>query len=72
MKIKLDKVELASPAWQKVEAHANEQLRIHRAKVENPDLPEAERIGCAWRIRELKKLLELATQPAEPQQDAGE
>jgi hypothetical protein len=63
--------ECQSPAWQKVEAYLNDKLVVLRAKVENPIETEAERLGAAWRIKELKELLKLASQPAEPQQDAG-
>jgi hypothetical protein len=42
-----------------------------RAIAENPQQPEADRLGAAWRISELKELLKLASQPTEPQQDAG-
>jgi hypothetical protein len=70
--IRLSPHERDSAAWQKVEWHANARLALHRAKVENPLNPEAERLGAAWRIQELKELLKLASQPAEPQQDASE
>jgi hypothetical protein len=61
-----------SGAWQKVEAYTAAQLETYRAISENPLESEANRLGAAWRIRELKELLKLARQPAEPQQDAGE
>jgi hypothetical protein len=70
-KVHLTPHERDSGAWQKVEAHANAQLAMLRAKVENPLETEADRLGAAWRIKELKELLKLASQPAEPQQDAG-
>lgn len=61
--------ERASALWQKVEAEILNRLAAHRVKVENPDVPEAERIGLCWRIRELKELLKLGDEPAEKQQD---
>jgi hypothetical protein len=70
--ISLSSAERDSAAWQKVEWHANARLALHRAKVENPLNPEAERLGAAWRIQELKELLKLASQPAEPQQTQAE
>jgi hypothetical protein len=69
--ISLTPAERDSAAWQKVEWHITARLALLRARVENPEVPEPERLGLCWRIRELKELLKLASQPAEPQQDAG-
>lgn len=71
MKVRLTTTERESAAWQKVEAVINERLAVYRAITENPAHTEADRLGAAWRIKELKELLKLGDQPAEPQHDAG-
>jgi hypothetical protein len=67
---KLTQAEIASAAWQRVEHYANERLKECRKLVENPRQSEAERLGAAWRISELKELLRLA-EPAKEQQAEG-
>ncbi len=59
-------------SWQKVDAYANDRLKTLREIVENPKQTEAERLGAAWRIAELKKLLALAEPAKETRDDAGE
>lgn len=71
MKVRLTPTERESAAWQKVEAVINERLAVYRAITENPAHTEADRLGAAWRIKELKELSKLGDQPAEPQHDAG-
>lgn len=67
MKVRLTPAERDSAAWQKVEAVINEHLSTYRAIAENPVQSEADRLGAAWRIKELKELLKLGDQPTEPQ-----
>lgn len=67
MKVRLTNTERDSAAWQKVEAVITEHLSTYRAIAENPVQPEADRLGAAWRIKELKELLKLGDQPTEPQ-----
>ena len=62
--MKLELHEVQGPLWQKLAAHLNEKLRVHRARVENPAVPEAERLGLCWQIKTIKEFLELAEQPA--------
>jgi len=71
-RIRLSDAERNQGAWQKVEAHAQERLKAHRLTAENPRAIEAERLGAAWRINELKELLKLAEPAKEQQGDAGE
>lgn len=71
MKVRLSNTERDSAAWQKVEAVINERLALYRAITENPVQTEADRLGAAWRIKELKELLKLAQPATEPQSDAG-
>lgn len=59
MKVRLNQAERESATWLKVRAVAQEKLAAFRARVENPELPEAERLGLCWRIKELKELLKL-------------
>lgn len=68
----LSAIERDSSAWQRIQTHLTAKLEALRARVENPTVPEADRLGLCWRIYELKELLKLGTQPAEPRQDAGE
>ena len=71
MKVRLTTAERDSACWHKVEAVIGERLATYRAITENPAHFEADRLGAAWRIKELKELLKLAQPAAEPQQDAG-
>jgi hypothetical protein len=66
----LNEAERGSTTWQKVEHELNRRLAYYRAKLENPREVEAERLGCAWRIQELKEILKMGEEP-KPQQDAG-
>lgn len=69
MKARLNKAERESAAWLKVRAVAQDKLAAFRARVENPEVPEAERLGLCWRIKELKELLKL--EEPEKDTDAG-
>lgn len=57
--MKLNLAESASPLWQKLKEHYEAELARMRARIENPLLAEAERIGLCWRIKEIKELLEM-------------
>jgi hypothetical protein len=70
MSTRLNEQEIGSAAWQKVRTELHDRLKRHRARVENPEVSEAERFGLCWRIRELKELLRME-EPA-PNPDAGE
>lgn len=62
--MKLSSHEIATPLWQKLEAHYTPELAKLRARAENPRLPEAERIELLWQIHFIKNFLALA----EPEQ----
>lgn len=68
---RLSKLEIDSTTWDKVRKHAEERLAALRAKTENPRETEADRLGAAWCISELKELLKLA-QPAKEKPDAAD
>lgn len=68
-KVRLNKAERESAAWLKVRAIAQDKLAAFRARVENPEEPEAVRLGLCWRIKELKELLKL--EEPEKDTDAG-
>ena len=56
--------EIATPLWQKLVAHYAPQLAAHRARLENPLLPEVERVALCYKIQSIKNFLALA----EPEQ----
>lgn len=58
--MKLTIHEVATPLWQKLEAHYTPKLAALRARVENPELEEAKRIPLLWHIQYIKEFLELA------------
>lgn len=68
--IRLTQSERESHAWQKVRLVIEQKLAAFRTKVENPEVPEAERLGLCWRIKELKALLAIEEPPKDT--DAGE
>ena len=58
--MKLNPHEVATPLWGKLVGHYTPILAKHRARLENPRLPEAERIELCWKIAAIKELFELA------------
>lgn len=62
--MKLNNAEIAQPLWQKLEAHYTPTLAKLRARAENPELPEADRVPLLWQIRFIRDFLALA-QPVE-------
>jgi len=66
--MKLTALDIGSPLWEKLVDHYTPILAKLRARVENPAVPEAERLGLCFRIREIRDLFELA----EPDRKAGD
>ena len=62
--MKLNAFEVSTPLWQKLEAHYTPELAKLRARAENPELPESDRVPLLWRIKFIKEFLALA----EPEQ----
>ncbi len=62
--MKLNAFEIASPLWQKLEAHYTPELAKLRARAENPELSESDRVPLLWRIKFIKDFFALA----EPEQ----
>lgn len=56
---KLNQVQAHGDVWLLLKAHYEERLRSLRAKLENPNYPEAERTGLIHRIDEIKQLLSI-------------
>lgn len=62
--MKLTPHEIAQPLWAKLVDHYTPLLAKHRARLENPALPEVDRIALCWQIKSIKDFLALA----EPEQ----
>lgn len=62
--MKLTQHEVAQPLWSKLVDHYSPLLAKHRARLENPALPESERIALCWQIKSIKDFLALG----EPEQ----
>lgn len=62
--MKLAPHEVATPLWAKLTDHYIPLLAKHRARLENPALPESDRIALCWQIKSIKDFLALA----EPEQ----
>lgn len=58
--MKLNHAEIATPLWQKLDAHYTPTLAKLRARAENPELPEAQRLPLLWQIKHIKDFLEMA------------
>lgn len=68
--MKLAQHEISSSLWQKIVDHYTPLLAKYRNRLENPSLPEQDRIELCWKIKNIKDLFELA-EPERKQQDAG-
>lgn len=55
--MKLNPLDIRSQAWEKLLSHYKPILAKHRARLENPDIEERERIGLAWQIKVIKGLI---------------
>jgi hypothetical protein len=67
--MKLAPHEIAQPLWTKLVEHYTPLLAKYRARLENPSMPEAERISLCWQIKHIKEFLALG-QP-ESKKEAG-
>lgn len=70
-KQRLSNVEVGSSAWHVVRAEIEHRIGEYTRITTNPNKPEAERLGAAWRVHELKELLTLAEPAKEPPAAAG-
>lgn len=57
--MKLNAAETGTPLWTKLVEYHLPILAKYRARIENPLLPEAERIALAWQIKSIKEFLAL-------------
>jgi hypothetical protein len=57
--MKLAPHEVASPLWTKLVEYHTPLLAKARARLENPLLPEPERIALCWKIAGIKEFLAL-------------
>jgi hypothetical protein len=62
--MKLSNHEISTPLWQRLVEHYTPMLAKLRARAENPELPEADRVKLLWQIKHIKDFLALA----EPEQ----
>lgn len=60
--MKLTQLEIQSGLWTKLVEHYTPILAKLRARAENPEMPEAERMPLLWRIKHIKDFLALASQ----------
>jgi len=58
--MKLTQVEIASPLWNKLAEHYTPILAKLRARAENPELSEADRMPLLWQIKHIKDFLALS------------
>lgn len=58
--MKLSPHEIATPLWSKLVEFYTPTLAKLRARAENPELPEAQRVQLLWQIKFIKDFLELA------------
>lgn len=59
----LNQHDLSTPLWSKLCAHYEPLLARARARLENPQMPESERIALCWQIKNIKEFLAMAEQP---------
>ena len=57
--MKLTGLEIGSALWAKLVAHYEPMLAKYRARLENPLIPETERIALCWQIKSIKEFLAL-------------
>lgn len=62
--MKLNQHEAATPLWQKLMEYYAIKIAAHRTRLENPRIPESERLELCWKIASIKELFALA----EPEQ----
>ena len=62
--MRLTQHEISTPLWSKLVEFYTPQLAAHRARLENPLLPEVERVALCYKIQSIKNFLALA----EPEQ----
>jgi hypothetical protein len=69
--MKLTQYEIAQPLWGKLVEHYTPIIDKHRLKIENPDMPEKERIASVYHIKFIKEFLALATPELRKEKSAG-
>lgn len=69
--MKLTHLEIGSPLWAKLVAHYEPKLVTYRARLENPNIPETERIALCWQIKSIKEFLALAEPELKKETSAG-
>lgn len=69
--MKLAPHEVAQPLWTKLVEHYTPILDKHRTRIENPDMPEKERIASVYHIKFIKEFLALATPEPKKETSAG-
>ena len=57
--MKLNVAEVGTPLWTKLVEYHQPLLAKYRARLENPQMPEAERIALCWKIAAIKEFLAL-------------
>lgn len=57
--MKLNAAETGTPLWNKLVEYYTPLLAKYRARLENPLLPEAERVALCWQIKSIKEFLAL-------------
>lgn len=64
--------ERKSSTWEKLVAHYTPLLAKHRARLENPNIEERERVKLCWQIDTIKNLLALGEQDKKDVAGAGQ
>lgn len=68
--MKLVAHEIATPLWTKLVEYHTPKLAALRARLENPRMPEVERIELCWQIKFIKDFLALA-EPEQKKKETG-
>lgn len=64
--------ERKSSTWEKLVAYYTPLLAKHRARLENPNIEERERVKLCWQIDTIKNLLALGEQDKKDVAGAGQ
>ena len=69
--MKLNAHEVGQPLWAKLTEHYTPLLEKHRLKIENPEMPEKERVASVYHIKFIKEFLALAKPELKKEISAG-
>lgn len=68
----LSNTDIETPCWRKVKEHYTRELADMRGRVENPRIPDSERLALCWKIEMVKGFLGLGDPAQKDVTGAGE